>query len=157
MEKEKSRELLRQWMNILSDTENVYTAFLKRFHVNKNTFFALDHLNSNPEGEEPAVLAERLGLTRQMMTIGLNDLDERGFIIRRERKDDHRRKTILLSKKGKTFADEICRASENFDLTALAGFSDEEFCGMLDFSKRFYEKIKAQLENAIEREDPHDK
>ncbi len=157
MEKEKSRELLRQWMKILSDTENVYTAFLKRFHVSKNTFFALDYLNSNPEGEEPAVLAERLGLTRQMMTIVLNDLDERGFIIRRERKDDHRRKTILLSKKGKTFADEVCRASENFDLTALAGFSDEEFCGMLDFSTRFYEKIKAQLEYVVEPEVNNDK
>ena len=147
MEKEKSRELLREWIRILSDTENVYTVFIKRFHLSKNTFFALDYLNSYGEGEEPAILAERLGLTRQMMTIVLNDLEKRGYLVRQGCTDDHRRITILLSKEGKALAEKICRASENFDLAALAGFSDEEFNVMLDLSRRFYERIKKQLEN----------
>lgn len=146
MEPEKSRELLRQWMKVLDSTENIYDRFIKRFQLSKNVFFALDYLNVHPEGEEPAVLAEQLGLTRQMMTIVLNDLDGRGFILRRERQDDHRRKTILLTKSGKTTADEVCRALEDFDIAALSGFPDEEIHNMLAFSTRFYERLKMQWE-----------
>ncbi|MEG2076934.1 MAG: MarR family winged helix-turn-helix transcriptional regulator [Victivallaceae bacterium] len=148
MELEKSRELLREWLKIQACTENVYTTFIKRFQLSKNAFFALDYLNTHPEGEEPALLADYLGLTRQMMTIVLNDLDERGFIQRHERQDDHRRKTILLSKLGKSTADEVCQSLEDFDIAALAEFSDEELCNMFEFSTRFYEKIKLQLENS---------
>ncbi len=146
MEPEKSRELLRQWMKVLDSTEKIYDRFIKRFHLNKNAFFALDYLNSHSEGEEPAGLAGALGVTRQMMTIVLNDLDGRGFILRRERQDDHRRKTILLTKSGKATADEVCRALEDFDIAALSGFPDEEIHNMLAFSTRFHERLKIQWE-----------
>ncbi len=155
MEPEKSRELLRQWIKVMDSTENVYNTFIKRFRLNKNAFFALDYLNSHPEGEEPAVLAEQLGLTRQMMTIVLNDLDGRGFILRRERQDDHRRKTISLTPSGKLLANDVGKELEDFDIAALAEFSDEEIFTMLAFSKRFYEKLKIQLGTSVPEKAPN--
>ena len=145
MEREKSRTQLRQWLKIQENTEHVYLQFIKRYQLNKNSFFALDYLYSHREGAEPAFLAENLGLTRQMMTIVLNDLDNRGWILRQERQDDHRRKTIRLSESGRKFSEEVCAALEDFDISALAVFSPEELHNLLEYSTRFYEKIKVQL------------
>lgn len=146
MNMEKSRGQLRRWLKIQDYTESIYVSFIKRFNLNKNTFFVLDYLYSHPEGAEPAVLAENLGLMRQMMTIILNDLDERGFILRQGHRDDLRRKTILLSESGRMFAAQVCKELEDFDLAALSVFSPEEFQNSLEYSMRFYEKIKVQLE-----------
>ena len=47
---------------------------------------------------------------------------------------------------GRMFAAQVCKELEDFDLAALSVFSPEEFQNLLEYSMRFYEKIKVQLE-----------
>jgi len=146
MEQEQSRVLLRQWLKTQDKADKVYVSLLKRFKLNKALFFALDFLRSHPDGVEPSVLAQSLGLMRQMITIVLNDMDSQGFIMRKEREDDHRRKIIRLSEKGSAFAGKVCKEFEDFDLSALSVFSPDELRNLVEYTNRFYEKIKKQLE-----------
>lgn len=80
---------------------------------------------------------------RQLITIILNDLEKRGFLLRRESEQDHRRRIIQLSPAGETFAREVCDAMEQFDLESLSAFTPAERERLVDDSRRFCDALKA--------------
>jgi len=137
-----SKTLLKEWMELWRLTDNVYTQYLKRWNLSLNAFFVLSWLRENPDGVEPAQLADKVNIQRQLVTIILRDFESRGLILRKEQKADHRRKRILLSKQGVLFANEVCEASDTLDLHGLAAFTPAEQEKLLEYSRRFYNAIR---------------
>ncbi len=134
--------LLKEWMELWRLTDNVYTRFLKRWNLSLNAYFVLTWLRDNPDGVEPARLADLVNIQRQLVTIILRDFESRDMILRRERSEDHRRRCIRLSASGRLFADEVCGAVDEMDLRGLAAFSLEEQRRLVEFSQRFYDAIR---------------
>lgn len=132
------KELLELW----DGTEKIYTRILKKFNLSGNAFTVLYLLLTHSDGLEPAQLAERLGGMKQIITPLLNDLEKHGYILRREQKKDHRKKLILLSRRGIAFAEEVCEAVYRVDRQALELFTTEEQNLLLDFSRRYFNAIK---------------
>ena len=74
------REYQKRWMELWRLTDNVYTMYLRRWELSLNEYLVLESLREFPKGMQPAQLAERVSIQRQLVTIILNKLEERGFI-----------------------------------------------------------------------------
>ena len=114
MPENKEKELLRRWMALWAEIDKTYIGFLKRWDLSLNAYWVIEYLHNHPQGAEPAELADRINVMRQLITIILNDLEKRGFLLRRESELDHRRRIIRLSPDGELFAREVCDAMEQF-------------------------------------------
>lgn len=141
-----SREIPEECLGLWRKTDDVYAAFIRRWKLSPTAFFALVELMENPDGVEPAKLADALSVQRQLVTSILRDFGARKLILRRECAADHRRKLILLSKKGRAFAEEVRSAVDALDRRGLAVFSKKELELMLEFSRRFYEAVRSEEE-----------
>ena len=86
-----SRKFLDEWFEGWRRTDLLYDRFLKRYGLNLTTYFVLELLHHHPEGVEPAVIAEKVFVLRQTVTVVLNEFEKRGFIRRCESREDHRR------------------------------------------------------------------
>ncbi len=106
-----------------------------------NGYLALKYLLENPDGVEPAQLADELTVQRQLVTWIINDFQSRGLIIKKENKTDHRRKLILFSKKGQRFAQEVHDYIQEMDCRTMSTFSKAEMELMIDFHRRFYDNL----------------
>lgn len=136
------REYQKRWMELWRLTDNVYAVYLRRWGLSLNEYLVLESLREFPKGIQPAQLAERVSIQRQLVTIILNKLEERGFILRRESRTDHRRKIIRLNPAGCAFAEEVCGAVDQLDLYGLNALSDSERENLLAYSERFYLAIQ---------------
>ena len=132
------REYQKRWMELWRLTDNVYTMYLRRWELSLNEYLVLESLREFPKGMQPAQLAERVSIQRQLVTIILNKLEERGFILRRESRTDHRRKIIRLNPAGRDFAEKVCGSVEQLDLHGLEVLSDSEREKLLEYTERFY-------------------
>lgn len=142
-DEEKERARLKRWLEFWRKTDGVYSAFLKRWDLSLNAYFVLNELYRGDVVAEPARLAERVNVQRQLVTIVLRAFERRGFISLRENKTDHRRRTIRLTAAGRAFAKEVCGAVDRLDLCGLSVFSERERAALLDHAERFFKKIDA--------------
>ena len=147
MPENKEEELLRRWMALWVEIDKTYIGFLKRWELSLNAFWVIEYLRNHPQGAEPAELADRINVMRQLTTIILNDLEKRGFLLRRESAQDHRRRIIQLLPRGEEFAAEVCDAMEQFDLESLSAFTPKEQERMVEDSRRFCNALKSAAAN----------
>ncbi len=149
MPEKKEKAFLRRLITLFQQTNENYVVFLKKWNLSSNTYWVLEYLYHNPQGAEPAELADAVGVMRQLITIILNDLEKRGCILRKESKDDHRRRKIMLSKHGQSFAREVCDAVDELDLQSLSTFSEEERNLILEHSQRFCDALKSAMNSQV--------
>ena len=142
------KELLRRWMALWVEIDKAYIGFLKQWNLSLNAYWVIEYLLLHPQGAEPAELADSINVMRQLITIILNDLEKRGFLLRYESKQDHRKRIIQLSSQGMEFAREVCSAMEAIDLNSLSEFTAEEQQQMVEYSARFCNALK----NAAQQE-----
>ena len=70
-----SRKFLDEWFEGWRRTDLLYDRFLKRYGLNLTTYFVLELLHHHPEGVEPAVIAEKVFVLRQTVTVVLNEFE----------------------------------------------------------------------------------
>lgn len=132
-----SRKFLDEWFEGWRRTDLLYDRFLKRYGLNLTTYFVLELLHHHPEGVEPEVIAEKVFVLRQTVTVVLNEFEKRGFIRRCESREDHRRKRILLTKSGCAFIGEICSELAAIEEETLAEIPVEIRSAGLELMRRF--------------------
>lgn len=132
-----SCKFLDEWFEGWRRTDLLYDRFLKRYGLNLTTYFVLELLHHHPEGVEPAVIAEKVFVLRQTVTVVLNEFEKRGFIRRCESREDHRRKRILLTKSGCAFIGEICSELAAIEEETLAEIPVEIRSAGLELMRRF--------------------
>ena len=106
--------------------------------LQRSSFFVLYWLLKYPEGLEPARIAELALLKRQLTSGILRDFEERGYIRRREQQLDHRRKTIMLTRSGRTAAEKVCGDFASLIRQGLASMSESEQSQYLEYTERFF-------------------
>ena len=104
--------------------------------------FTLVHLYAHPEDAEPARLAECVIIPRQTMTFILDALEKRGLASRKPHSTDRRRKTIVLSAKGKKLAEAIIKDLLEFEAAALSTFSARELDSLKTLTRKFADALR---------------
>ncbi len=136
------RRIQKELIDLWDATGNIYLRIYRRWNLSAGMFNALYYLKNEPAGIEPNRLAERLGGIKQTVTPILREFSSRGLILRKEQKTDHRKKLIVLSKRGIKFAEEVFAAADRADARALSALSAREQQQFLDLSRRYYEAIR---------------
>ena len=103
----------------------------------------LEYLYDHPRGVEPAVLADSTRLLRQTITVVLNDLEKKKWIVRIPQSVDHRRKLIRLTQEGRAFSRLVLGELEKIELTSFSAMTPAEREKLLELVERFYESIAA--------------
>ncbi len=86
-------------------------------------------------------IAEFLHISAPSVATSLKRMEEAGLVVRLENKDDARRNTLKLTKKGK----ELSQFADNMFLTVdtatYTGFTDEEIDTLISFLERMNENL----------------
>ena len=96
------------------------------------------------EGErsEPAVLADRLHVSRQTMTGLLDRLESDRFVLRRAHPTDRRRKVVRLTDQGLRLVRDVGSRALRRDAGLLATFPKGEVADTLDLMERLCGKVE---------------
>ncbi|MDD3886999.1 MAG: MarR family transcriptional regulator [Victivallaceae bacterium] len=125
------------------------TSLFKSCGLSGNTFRVLMELHCNPDGIEPAAIADATNLVRPAVTQLLNDLESSGLIERREHAADHRRKIVTLTPRGQALAAETLEKLTSIEQRTLNRFSDDDLncmCRVFDSYTRTLEQEFADEE-----------
>ncbi len=145
--KEEPAKYLDEWAELWRSIDLSYSRLMKHFNVSANTYCVLSLLLFRPEGVEPAEIADAVVIKRQMVAQILNDLENRGWIVREGLKTDHRRKKILLTEAGQKFAGEVVDTSGEVGLRGVRLMSGEEQAQFLALTRRYCEFLKQEVDS----------
>ncbi len=90
-------------------------------------------------------LSEDMFLSKQTVHSMVLSFQRDGIMVLSEQADDKRNKTVLLTAKGKAFADKYLPAIEQAEEEAIAQFSSEQEKQFLDFQEQYYRVIAVKL------------
>ena len=145
--RQQNRKHLDEWIMLWRSFELFYYRFLRKYDLSLNSFQIMTLLMRNPEGIEPSLIAEKLGILRQALAPLLNALEKRGFITRRERNDDHRSKRIVITPEGSAFVQEVEKEMSTLELKAFSSMPDEELDRMFESMSRFLKSLSVLNED----------
>lgn len=118
---------------------------IRRWDLTENAFRILYVLYSNPEGVEPAKIAELTNLLRPAVCPVLNKLDNQGMIIRKEQSGDHRRKLVALTPGGIRFVTEVKSECLRIEGRAFSHFSPEEIQNLVALFSRYTQCFQEEV------------
>ncbi len=125
--------------------DRVYFRLLQTRNLSYNSYLVLEELLANPEGLEPAVLADRLNIPRQTMTFVLDHLEKDGFLNRNPHPSDRRKKLIRLSPEGLLLSRQVSEDILQRECRAMKALSNMEQQTLLEI----YDKLSAAFEESF--------
>lgn len=146
---EKPVQYLDEWSELWRAIDVAYTQLMKYYNLSANTYCVLTLLLSKPEGVEPAEIADIVIIKRQMVTLILNDLDNKGWITRQGLKTDLRRKKIFLTEAGRKFAEEVINTVEEVGLRGVKMMSEEEQKQFFSLGRHFCDFLQHEVNRVI--------
>lgn len=153
--KEKTVQNIGDWTDVWRQCDVAYSQLMRHFNVSPNTYFVLELLLTNPDGVSPAEIADAVIIKRQMVALILNDLEKRGWIIRKELKTDHRRKKIFLTKAGKKYASTITQITDAATWRSIKTMSKDEQAQFLALAKLFSRSLQQEVDRVINKKNEH--
>ncbi len=96
-----ARRAAERWALLMDRAAMLYMALFAASPLPRTETEILVLLWRNPEGGEPAILADKLHVSRQSMTGILDKLETGGYAMRAPHATDRRRKNIRLTDKGR--------------------------------------------------------
>lgn len=116
----------------------------QRWNIPPNVCLTLMHLFLHPGDSEPTALAQAVYFPRQTMTFILDAMEKNGLAVRRPHDRDRRRKTIELTPKGRTLAEDMLRDVVQFESAALRAIEDVDVARLQSFLTRYADALADQ-------------
>ena len=135
---------LRILNEIYKKTNAIYRDAAKRFGVPECTFWILYTLR---ETGRPVTQSEIRDITQspsQTINSALKKLEADGMV-RLENQNDRRKKQIILTEKGVSFAERTADQMIAMETKAMQSLSDEEQSRMLDVMRRYAEALDKEV------------
>ena len=84
-------------------------------------------LHNNPQFDRAADIVNHRGIAKSHVSLSVNDLEVRGFLIRHFEPTDRRTAHLSLTEQGQAVAKEGCQAQHRFFSELYAGINEDEF------------------------------
>ncbi len=143
-----NRKHLDEWIMLWHSFELFYYRFLRKYDLSLHSFQIMTLLRRHPEGIEPSLMAGKLGIMRQALAPLLNGLEKRGFIVRQERCDDHRRKRIVMTSDGAAFIEKVETEMSSLEMKAFSAIPDAELNQMFEAMSCFLKQLSTANSDA---------
>ena len=93
------------------------------------------------DGQTQALLGKTLKVTAPTINRMIDVLVEKGFVLKKEDKNNARRKQIYLTSKGRKLKDEVTTAQQQVEETLRKGFTRNELVQLKDYIDRMYSNV----------------
>src|SRR5262245_767986 len=97
------------------------------------------------DGQTQALLGKTLKVTAPTINRMIDVLVEKGFVLKKEDKNNARRKQIYLTSKGRKLKDEVTSAQQQVEETLRRGFTRNELVQLRDYIGRLYSNVSKVL------------
>ena len=143
--RQRSLKLVLELSDIWRRYDQVYSRWAERHGLSTNAMSLIEELHIRPEGMEPAVLADFLGIPRQTMTSTLDGLEVKGVIERCAHPTDRRRKLIKLTPDGQNMADALVNELHKWIMGAMSAVPPEDGARALVLARLFCQRLESSL------------
>ncbi len=142
------RDAANRWAHLLVRSALIYMDLFSASPLSRTETEIL-YLLFLEDGErsEPALLADRLHVSRQSMTGLLDRLESAGFVSRGAHETDRRRKVVRLTDKGLHLLRTVAERTLRRDAGLIATFPKQEVVDTLGLMERICGKIEAWAAN----------
>lgn len=138
------RDATGRWANLLVRSALIYMDLFSASPLSRTQTEILYFLFlEDGERSEPALLADRLHVSRQSMTGLLDQLEGGGFVSRDAHETDRRRKVVRLTSKGLRLVRTIAKRTLRRDAGLIAAFPKREVLDTLGLVERLCDKVEA--------------
>ena len=137
------RDATDRWTHLLLRAARIYMDLFSASPISRTEteILALLFLEDG-ERSEPALLADRLHVSRQSMTGLLDRLESAGFVSRCAHETDRRRKVVRLTDKGLRLVQTVAERALRRDAGLIATFPKQKISNTLRLVERMCDKIE---------------
>lgn len=147
---EKNLKTILEVSDLMRRYDQVYSRWAESRGFSTNAMSLMEELHLRPEGMEPAVIADYLGVPRQTMTSTLDSLERRGIIERRAHATDRRRKVIRFTAAGREIADSLINELHRWMMAALVPVEPRELERTLSEVRAFCLRLESAVSSNTE-------
>ena len=119
------------FLDIMTKAQKHYGKHLepvcKKWELTRNEMDVLLFLHNNPQFDRAADIVNHRGIAKSHVSLSVNDLEVRGFLIRHFEPTDRRTAHLSLTEQGQAVAKEGCQAQHRFFSELYAGITEDEF------------------------------
>lgn len=138
------RDATNRWIHLLVRSSLIYLDLFSASPISRTETEILGLLFlEDGERSEPALLADRLHVSRQSMTGLLDRLENAGFVTRGAHETDRRRKVVRLTDKGLRLVRMVAGRALRRDAGLIAKFPKQEVSDTLGLVERLCDKVEA--------------
>ena len=112
----------------------------KDFNLRSGLFSSLEVIKANP-GISQADLSQVVALDKSVMVIIVDLLEERGLAERRKAKDDRRRYSLFITRKGEAELDKLFAIMAQTEDRVLHGVNEDELRWLQNILDRLYQNL----------------
>jgi DNA-binding MarR family transcriptional regulator len=124
--------------------DNLFNRYAKSIGLNFTTILVLEFIYESEEHYTQKDLCEKLMLPKQFMNSMIKSFWAQGFVDLKEAKD-RRNKEIILTARGKKYAERILHSIQEAENKVWESFTDEEIAAFVNVMERYeksFESIK---------------
>lgn len=121
---------------VLSRFSRNYMALKKNLPIRPSEMAVLNILSVFPERHTPVMLAERLGVSKPMITALLTALSKRGYITREPSREDKRAYFVLLTPKGEELVKAASAEANGHLQDLLAALGQKDFDLLIELTQK---------------------
>ena len=144
------------YFDIMAKAQKGYTRLMeplcKKWNLNRNEVDVLLFLYNNPEYDRAVDIVQNRGLSKSHVSLSINNLENRGFLTRREDPTDRRTIHLALTEAAMPIVEKGQLSQRQFFSYLHKGVTQEQIDLMMDFarkvrktskiSRKYYKKLE---------------
>ena len=138
-------ELVNAYCRLRDRQTAVYDRHAKMHGLTVNELFVLDILWFSPNGCTQKEISDRMSANKQTINAIITRFDKQGFISYAEVKEDRRNKHILLTERGKAYAQHIIPPAADAENLAMADMPMDKVAELVKLTTAFTENMEQRF------------
>lgn len=130
--------------------ETFFAPFLKKYNLSHNEVKLIEFLYEEETYNSAKYISELTGMKKGIISIYIEKMIKKGWIIQEEDKDDRRKKRLFLTDKSKSVMGEIKKLQEELNKSLIEGIPKEDIEISDSVYERIYENIKKLSKKKID-------
>ncbi len=114
----------------------------RKWNLTRNELDVMLFLANNPEFDRAVDIVNNRGLSKSHVSLSINNLEERGLLVRQEDPNDRRTVRLKLTETSREITDAGRMAQKRFFSYLHQGVSQEQIDLMVEFARKVGENIK---------------
>ena len=151
MKEELIREQVKRLKNSTRPMDKMYEEYAKSMGLSYSAFSVLGSVLFNENCTQKEI-CQRTWLPKQTVNTIITDFYKNGMVVLEECPEDRRTKTVKLTEKGKTYAQDAVCHIRHAEYVAMKQFTEEEMETLISLMQKYADKCLETVRESIKNE-----